>query len=221
MTKIMRILLSAVEILIKDGYCKSTDELSQEEIKTRWLARKQCIEKKKEREDNELLEKLDLISKTQCHSTHIFIKTLIGKTIEYYADLSMTVADLKYAVFRNVKIPMDQQRIIYAGRTLEDHLTLMYYNIQRESTLHLHLNLRGGMYAESSGCVDLSNIKPYIGKETKLHRDTVCDSCKISGFAGTLYHSPTRKEDFCKLCFDTKIKNDYRYSDDSFVEFEP
>lgn len=106
-------------------------------------------------------------------SFDIFVKTLTGSCIVVRVTSATTSAELKDLIDKSQGVPPHRQRIVFAGKQIEDGHTIGNLRIQRESTIHMVLNLRGGMYHVSSSRIDYCSANVNSAKADEGSTDPI------------------------------------------------
>lgn len=108
----------------------------------------------------------------------IFVKSFSGNTLKLKVESNMKILEVSQLILKKDNIPIDQQRLIFAGKQLGNDLTVGDYNIQDGATLHMVLRLRGGGFSFAS----LQNLEPVSFSDTAPNYRSVSPGLYLQGY---------------------------------------
>ena len=116
-------------------------------------------------------------------SMQMFVKTLTGKIVTLVVEPSYSIEGVKRLIQEKEGTPPDQQRLIFAGQLMEEGRMLFEYNVQKESTIHMVLRMRGGMCDPTSGRLDYEQLAGLKMRVTvrSLEGNEVLDTVEVTG----------------------------------------
>jgi hypothetical protein len=129
----------------------------------------------------------------------LLVHSMTCKPVTIVCVPANTIRDLKFLVQQRRLVPMEEQKLIFAGKQLEDARTVGDYRLQHTATLHLVTRMRGGMMHDTSGRRDMEALLPVLKKPVEPHRGGVhtlnSDEVLVATLDGTSYVVPVAPDD--------------------------
>lgn len=175
------------------------------------------------RKSSEIIPNLE-IKKKPIEKKHfvgqIFVKTLTNKNITLNVESTDIIEQIKIKIQDKEGIPPDQQRLVFTGRHLNDTDTLYDLGIHNESTIHLILRLRGGMYHGTSGRNGFEVLHKYNWFNNKLMLHMSHEDYKVYQNLKQKIAKTTEEVQSLKLIYQLMQNNESASHEESSVDRE-
>ena len=180
-------------------------------------SQQQLIYRGKVLEDNSTLSDYHVMNESKFHveillrneeNNFIYVKTLLGKTISIDFNQLDSIKNLKEEIYKKEGIPVLKQKLVYAGKDLEDNLSFSNYNIRKGSTLHLlPRSTNGVIFIKSDDGKKMLTLDVNFSDSIKILKDSIYKKEGISQDNQNLFFSGKELKDIFTLSY-YNIKNE-------------